>query len=190
MRILILGGTAFLSAELARQGLDAGHDVTCLARGTAAEPPSGVLWVRADREAGPEAYAGLDGGWDAVVDVTRDPAQAREALAALGSRSGHWSFVSSCSVYARHDQPGADESAALLAPLPPEQEASPETYGEAKSAIEKLTMDLAGEKSILCGPASSAARETAATATATGRPGSRSAETRCSCRTSPAIRSR
>ncbi|MGW9412357.1 Rossmann-fold NAD(P)-binding domain-containing protein [Arthrobacter cupressi] len=147
MRILILGGTAFLSAELARQGLDAGHDVTCLARGTAAEPPSGVLWVRADREAGPEAYAGLDGGWDAVVDVTRDPAQAREALAALGSRSGHWSFVSSCSVYARHDQPGADESAALLAPLPPEQEASPETYGEAKSAIEKLTMDLAGEKS-------------------------------------------
>ncbi|WP_120522040.1 epimerase [Arthrobacter celericrescens] len=146
MRILILGGTAFLSAEIARQALDAGHDVTCLARGTAAEPPPGVRWVRADRSEGAGAYDGLDGGWDAVVDVSRDPAHARAALAALGSRTGHWTFVSSCSVYDRHDQPGADEAAALLPSLPPGEEASPETYGESKSAIEKLVLEAAGEK--------------------------------------------
>ena len=146
MRILVLGGTAFLSAEIARQAVDAGHDVTCLARGTAAEPPPGVNWVRADRAAGAGAYAGLDGGWDAVVDVSRDPTHARAALEALSAGSGHWTFVSSCSVYARHDQPGADETAALLPPLPRGTEASPENYGESKSAIEASTVEAAGEK--------------------------------------------
>jgi len=146
MRILILGGTAFLSAEIARQALDAGHDVTCLARGTAAEPPHGVRWVRADRSAGVSAYDGLDGGWDAVVDVTRDPAHARAALEALSARTGHWTFVSSCSAYARHDEPGAAEDAELLPPLPEDAAAAPETYGESKSAIEKLLVDIAGEK--------------------------------------------
>ncbi|WP_115788706.1 NAD-dependent epimerase/dehydratase family protein [Arthrobacter silvisoli] len=146
MRILILGGTAFLSAEIARQALDAGHHVTCLARGTVAQPPPGVRWVRADRSAGTEAYGGLDGGWDAVVDVSRDPAHARAALAVLSARTGHWTFVSSCSVYRRHDQPGADEAAALLPPLAPGKEAAPETYGESKSAIEKLVLETAGEK--------------------------------------------
>jgi len=146
MRILVLGGTAFLSAEIARQAVDAGHDVTCLARGTAAEPPPGVNWVRADRAAGAGAYAGLDGGWDAVVDVSRDPAHARAALEALSAGSGHWTFVSSCSVYERHDQPGADEAAALLPPLPRGTEAGPENYGESKSAIEASTVEAAGVK--------------------------------------------
>ncbi len=146
MRILILGGTAFLSAEIVRQALDAGHDVTCLARGTAAEPPPGVRWIRADRAAGPGAYAGLDGVWDAAVDVSRDPAEVRPALGALAERTGHWTFVSSCSVYARHDQPGADETAELLQPLPPDQEAARETYGEAKAAIENLVLEAARER--------------------------------------------
>lgn len=164
MRILILGGTAFLSAEIARQAVDAGHDATCLARGSAGEPPPGVRWVRADRSAGADAYAALDGGWDAVVDVTRDPVHARGALSALAGKAGHWTFVSSCSVYARHDQPGADESAELLAPLPPGAVSGPETYGESKSAIEKLTAEATGEKAhivragLISGPGDSSDR--------------------------------
>jgi 2'-hydroxyisoflavone reductase len=164
MRILILGGTAFLSAEIARQAVDAGHDATCLARGSAAEPPPGVQWVRADRSAGVDAYTALDGGWDAVVDVTRDPVHARGALAALAGRAGHWTFVSSCSVYARHDQPGADESAELLAPLPPEAVSGPETYGESKSAIEELVEGAFGGKAhivragLISGPGDSSDR--------------------------------
>ena len=92
MRILVLGGTAFLSAEIARQALAAGHDVTCLARGTDSAPPGGATWLRADRSQGIAAYDGAaaSGGWDAVVDVSRDPDQAREALEALAGSARHW----------------------------------------------------------------------------------------------------
>ena len=114
MRILVLGGTAFLSSEVARQAVAAGHHVTCLARGSAAEPPAGVRWVRADRSLGANSYTEVRGDWDAVIDVARDPVPATEAHAALANRAGHWTFVSSCSVYADHSTPGAIEDAPLL----------------------------------------------------------------------------
>lgn len=146
MRILVLGGTAFLSAEIARQAVAAGHDVTCLARGSSANPPDGVTWVRGDRAAGAAAFAGVGGGWDEVVDVSRDPVQARVALDVLGPAAAHWTFVSSCSVYADASVPGADETAALLEPLPEGQAGTPNTYGESKSAIEQMTLATVGAK--------------------------------------------
>ncbi|PTT69764.1 NAD-dependent epimerase/dehydratase family protein, partial [Arthrobacter sp. HMWF013] len=150
MRILILGGTAFLSSEIARQALAAGHQVTCLARGSAAQPPAGVQWVQADRSLGANAYDGAAGLWDAVVEVARDTVQAEGALAALAGRTGHWTLVSSCSVYAGHSTPGAREDAALLPPLPAGRESTPENYGESKSAIEHATLAAAGDKAHLC----------------------------------------
>lgn len=156
MRILVLGGTAFLSAETARQALAAGHEVTCLARGTAGAPPDGATWLRADRAEGAAAYtaargaADSDGAWDAVVDVSRDPDQAREALEALAGSARHWTFISSCSVYADHSVAGADEAAEVLAPLPPGTELSAGNYGEAKAAIEHWTTELAGDRAHIC----------------------------------------
>ena len=156
MRILVLGGTAFLSAEIARQALASGHHVTCLARGTVSSPPDGAAWLRADRSQGAAAYSAVaggaapDGGWDAVVDVSRDPGQAREALEALAGSARHWTFVSSCSVYTDHSVAGADEDAGVLAPLAPGTELSTGNYGEAKAAIEHWTTELAGDKAHLC----------------------------------------
>ena len=154
MRILVLGGTAFLSAEIARQAVAAGHDVTCLARGTVSAPPDGATWLRADRSQGAAAYSAAaeasDGGWDAVVDVSRDPDQAREALEALAGSARHWTFVSSCSVYADHSVAGAAEDAGVLAPLPPGTELTAGNYGEAKAAIEHWTTELAGDRAHLC----------------------------------------
>lgn len=152
MRILILGGTAFLSSEIARQAVAAGHEVTCLARGTTVQPPVGATWVRADRSDGVSAYAEVGGTWDAVVDVARDPEQAREALEALAPRAAHWGFVSSCSVYADHSTPGADEDTGLLPPLPAGASATRENYGESKSAIEQLTTRMAGPKVFIVRP--------------------------------------
>jgi 2'-hydroxyisoflavone reductase len=140
MRILVLGGTAFLSAEIAGQAVAAGHHVACLARGSAVQPPSGAAWIRADRSLDANPYAGVSGDWDAVVEVARDPDPAQGALDALAQRAGHWTFVSSCSVYANHCVPGAAEDAALLPALPPGAQSTAENYGESKVAIEEATL--------------------------------------------------
>jgi 2'-hydroxyisoflavone reductase len=150
MRILVLGGTAFLSSEVARQAVAAGHQVTCLARGSKAEPPAGVRWVQADRSLGADTYKGVDGEWDAVIEVARDPLPATEALAALAGRTGHWTFVSSCSVYAEHSTPNAAEDAAVLQPLAPGIMSTPENYGESKAAIEQETLNATGGNAHLC----------------------------------------
>ena len=153
MRILVLGGTAFLSAEIARQALEAGHDVTCLARGTSAPPPVGARWLQADRSAGTSAYAGAtDGRWDAVVEVSRDPDQARDALDVLAGSARHWTFISSCSVYADSSVARAGEDAALLPPLPAGTGLTMDNYGEAKASIEHWTRKLAGGKAHICRP--------------------------------------
>lgn len=150
MRILILGGTAFLSREIAGQAVAAGHDVTCLARGTSGQPPHGAHWVRADRSTGPAAYSALTSEWDAVIDVARDPEPARHALSSLAEKAGHWTFVSSCSAYADHSVPGAVEDAELLPALAPGVPSTAENYGESKVAIEEATLEAAPGRAHLC----------------------------------------
>jgi 2'-hydroxyisoflavone reductase len=146
MRILILGGTVFLSATLARDALARGHEVTCLARGTSPAPP-GVQFLAADRDDGRSAYDGASGRWDAVLDVSRQPDHVRDALEALADRSGHWTFVSSGSVYAHFDDPpGLGESAELLPALAAGLTSTPETYGEGKVACEQYARDAVGDR--------------------------------------------
>jgi len=130
MELLILGGTQWLGRELAAAALARGHRVTCLARGEAGEAAEGAEFVRADRSE-PGAYDDVAiRRWDAIIDVTRQPGFARRAAAALGPRAAHWTFISSGNVYAAQNEPGADESAALMPPLESD-ESTPDTYGEA-----------------------------------------------------------
>ena len=139
MRVLVLGGTVFLGRAVARRALDAGHDVTCAARGLSGSVPAGVRFVSVDRDH-PAGLSALDGQrFDAVVDVARRPSHVRRALAVLGDRVGHWTFVSTCSVYADDVAPGQQaESAPLLAAAPPEvDDAEGENYGPCKVAGEE-----------------------------------------------------
>ncbi len=152
MRILVLGGTVFLGHEVARHARDAGHDVTCLTRGESGTVPAGVTHVRADRS-GPGAYGAVSGlDWDAVVDVSREPAQVRGALAALAARARHWTYVSSCSVYADQSAPHADEDAELAQPYPPDAASAPtaEDYPSAKSACELACRAALGDRLHVC----------------------------------------
>lgn len=147
--ILVLGGTSWLGGAVAAHALSLGHDVTCLARGASGEVPDGARWVPADRS-DPAAYEALPthAGWDLVVDVARQPGHVRGAGRALADRTRSWVFVSSCSVYARHDEPGADESAALLPALEAET-GTPEQYGEGKVACELAVRGVRGGDALI-----------------------------------------
>ncbi|MET1035068.1 MAG: NAD-dependent epimerase/dehydratase family protein [Arthrobacter sp.] len=151
-KILILGGTQWLGGTLARQALDGGHAVTCLARGASGAFPEGARSVVADRDAA-DAYAGVAGErWDLVVELTRFPAHARAAVEALSPAAEHWVFVSSCSVYASHARPGAAESDLLLPALESDAPYSDEKYGEAKVGCEWLTVASRGNAVLLVRP--------------------------------------
>jgi nucleoside-diphosphate-sugar epimerase len=152
MRTLVLGGTAMLSRAVAEAARDAGHDVVCLARGKTGEPPPGVRFVRADRTQ-PGGYDGLDGDFDAVVDVARRPSEARSALAALAERAGHWTFVSTCNVYSDDATPGqVAETAPLVEPAPADvDESDQENYGSCKRACELAVVEAMGaDRAFLC----------------------------------------
>jgi nucleoside-diphosphate-sugar epimerase len=148
---LVLGGTAWLGGRIAEAALAAGHDVTCLARGTSGAPPDGVRLVRADRDE-PGAYAAVAGqDWDAVVDVSWQPGQVRSALQALGDRAAHWTYISSCSVYADHATTDLDETAPVLPELAGDR-AEREQYGEAKVACERACATAVGDRLLVARP--------------------------------------
>ncbi len=138
--LLILGGTSWLGGALATEAVQRGLDVTCLARGDSGEVPSGCSFVRADRTSVDAYEAVADRDWDLVVDVARQPGQVRGAVRALGDRAGHWTFVSTGSVYADQSGPLTEDSP-LLEPST-DDEVPPERYGEGKIACELAVGDL------------------------------------------------
>jgi nucleoside-diphosphate-sugar epimerase len=147
--ILVLGGTSWLGGTVAAAALAEGHDVVCLARGQSGPVPEGARLVQADRD-DRAAYAALPRSqhWDLVVDVARQPGHVRGAVRALADRAGNWVYVSSASVYSRHDEPGAAEGAALLPALGSDT-ATLEEYGEAKVACEQAVVEARGPGALI-----------------------------------------
>jgi 2'-hydroxyisoflavone reductase len=148
MTTLVLGGTAWLGRAAATAARDLGERVTVLARGESGPPPPEVEVVVADRGE-PAAYDAVsDREWDVVLDVSRQPSQVLGALEALAGRASSWVFVSSSSVYATEDEPGADETAPLLAPHP-EDDDGWDTYGARKVACEQHVLDRVGDRALV-----------------------------------------
>jgi nucleoside-diphosphate-sugar epimerase len=140
MKLLVLGGTAWLGRATAASAIAAGHDVTCAARG--AHVPQGAKRFRVDRDVADGLAPLADARWDAVVDVSRQPGQVRRATRQL--RADRYVFVSTCNVYASQGEIGADESAPLLDPLDADVMTDAEDYGRAKVACEDAVRESSG----------------------------------------------
>jgi 2'-hydroxyisoflavone reductase len=154
VKVLIVGGTVFLSRAVAAHARDQGHDVICAARGVSGEPPDGVRFVRIDR-ALPDGLAPLAGlHFDAVVDVARQSVtQVRAAVRTLGQRAAHWTYVSTRSVYAEKATPGHTSTATLVhAADDATDEEDPGNYGQLKVAAERCVLDALGEKAFIPRP--------------------------------------
>ena len=127
MRILVLGGTQFLGRHTVEAALARGHEVTMFNRGqTRPDLFPDVEKLRGDR----------DGNLDAVVDTSGYvPRIVRETIDALGD-VGHYTFVSSISVYEDLSTPPTESSP--LGRLKEPTEDWREAYGELKVLCENV----------------------------------------------------
>jgi len=139
MRLLVLGGTQFLGRHLVDAALEAGDTVTLLHRGRTNPGlfAGRVERIEGDRDGGLDGLAG--GEWDAVVDTCGYvPRVVALSAGALAERCGHYTFVSSESVYGSVGDAGVDESAPVARLADPATEViDDETYGGLKALCEE-----------------------------------------------------
>jgi len=139
-RLLVLGGTGFVGRHITEAALDAGHDVTVFNRGqTNAALFADATHLTGDRSTG--ELAALKGAeWDAVVDVNAYiPRHVAEAAAALEGRVGHYTFISTVSVYQPAPAgPLTEESPTGVLDDPASEEVTNASYGPLKVLCEDV----------------------------------------------------
>jgi 2'-hydroxyisoflavone reductase len=153
MRILIIGGTAFVGRHITHAALDAGHEVTLFHRGkTGADLFAQATHLSGDRNQDLSALAGRR--FDATIDVCGFfPRQVRSLAAALDGRGGRYVFISSMSVYSDAVPRYYDETAPRAETSDPDAtEITEESYGGLKVACERASTELFGPETTIIRP--------------------------------------
>ncbi|MPY77930.1 MAG: NAD-dependent epimerase/dehydratase family protein [Actinophytocola sp.] len=161
MRMLVFGGTMFVSKAVAAEAVRRGHDVVCAARGTSGDVPDGATLVRIDRDT-PDTLAALAAlageRFDEVVDTSiMSYTWVVDALAALATTAAHWTFVSTIGVYADHSKPGQSpgypvcEPRAIHATLA-DRDNDPGLYNAVKVASENAVRDAVDNRAFIVRP--------------------------------------
>jgi 2'-hydroxyisoflavone reductase len=137
MKLLVLGGTVFLGRHVVEAALARSHDVTMFNRGqTRPELFPEVERITGDRNGDLAELRGR--AWDAVFDPSAFvPRQVRSMAAALADSVGHYTFVSSISVYPIQ-QPDKSETAPLETIENPHSEDVTAGYGALKALCEAV----------------------------------------------------
>ncbi|MEV4640171.1 NAD-dependent epimerase/dehydratase family protein [Actinoplanes sp. NPDC049548] len=140
MNLLVLGGTGFVGRTVVHEALARGHRITVLNRGHH-PPPPGVTALVGDRRA-PDGLAALaHGTWDAVVDTwSAAPYAVRDAATALTGRAGHYTYISSRSLYTGDGPQPLTEQAPVV-------DASPDAGDDVDYAAAKRGGELAAQQS-------------------------------------------
>ncbi|MFE6041570.1 NAD-dependent epimerase/dehydratase family protein [Streptomyces sp. NPDC056452] len=149
MKILMLGGTEFVGRAVTDAALTRGWQVTVFHRGRHAAPP-GVRVLTGDRTTGEDGLASLaEGAWDLTVDTwSGAPCAVRDAARLLAGRTGHYTYVSSRSVYAYPTPAGLPEDGPLVAGASPDAGADV-PYALAKRGGELAALDAFGDRALL-----------------------------------------
>lgn len=137
LKLLILGGTAYLGPEIVDEALSRGHEMTLFNRGkTRPELFPDLEKLRGDRDAGDlEALKGRK--WDAVIDTSGYvPREVRQATDVLKDSVGQYVFISSVSAYATWGPPGMDERSPAATMDDPTSEDVGRYYGALKVLCE------------------------------------------------------
>src|SRR5215469_7762696 len=153
MRLLIIGGTAFVGRHITEAALAAGHDVTLFNRGrTGADLFPQATTLIGDRNT--DLIALANGEWDATIDVCAYfPRQVRELASALDNRGGQYVYISSTSAYRTPVARGFTENAPLAELADPTvEEVTNETYGGLKVACERAATELYGAGTTIVRP--------------------------------------
>lgn len=160
LRILILGGTAFLGPHMIAYALGRGHTVTTFTRGRTEPNVHRGLFrhvepLVGDRDVGLDALAGRS--WDVVIDNSgRRVEWATEAAEALRDRVGTYVYTSSTGVYYPYLGASISEETDLVMDVPDglDDDASGEYgYGVMKARSEAEVRRIFGEdRSIIVRP--------------------------------------
>lgn len=152
MNLLILGGTVFVGRHIVDAALAAGHHVTLFNRGqSGADIFPQLESLIGDRASG-DLNALTGRTWDAVIDTCAYvPRVARDSAEKLADAVVHYTFISTCSVYADMTTPGQDETAPVIElDDPSAEEITGETYGGLKVLCERtITETLPGRTLII-----------------------------------------
>ena len=153
MNLLIVGGTRFLGKALVEASQAIGHNVTLFNRGQS--HPDWFLNIEqlhGDRNRDLSILKGRQ--WDAVIDTCAYfPRQVRELLEAIGGSIGHYTLISTISVYADFSQPGMDETAPVATIDDPTiEEITGGSYGPLKALCEQAALDSLGEQVLIVRP--------------------------------------
>lgn len=153
MRLLVLGGTRFLGRCIVAAALARGHRVTLFNRGKYAPD----LFPDAERLFGDRNgdLAQLVGRrWDTVIDTCGHlPQVVRRSTNLLANHIGHYTFISSISVYRTFTSGTVDESAAIE-PAGSEDvaEVTPETFAVVKATCEAVVQRTMGANALIVRP--------------------------------------
>ncbi len=151
MRLLVLGGTAFVGRHIVAGALDRGHDITILTRGvTNPDLFPEVEHLVGDRVDDLAALLGTR-TFDAVIDTCGYvPRVVRTSVELLADRVETYVYISTISVY--EDAPSVDEGSPTRRPADPSSEDVAAEYGGLKALCELEVEAVLPERSLIIRP--------------------------------------
>jgi 2'-hydroxyisoflavone reductase len=149
LRILVMGGTAFLGRALVEAALGHGHEVTLFNRGVT-NPGlfPGLETIHGDRITEASMLSGRS--FDVVIDVAgMEPKDVGPVVAAVEPSVERYAFISTVSVYADHSVPQMEGHPVLSQ----SEDRSPgEAYGAGKAAAEQFVLGAFGDRALVIRP--------------------------------------